>query len=47
MKTPGIVVRPLREATLAFYQSLDRYSLAEAVRAHPRSLPILRSAGKG
>ncbi|WP_417719625.1 RrF2 family transcriptional regulator [Salipiger sp.] len=35
------IVRALKEAKAAFYQSLDRLSLADSVLAHPRTLPIL------
>ncbi|QQA42222.1 RrF2 family transcriptional regulator [Pelagovum pacificum] len=38
------LVRGLNEAKMAFYKSLDRFSLADAVGAHPRTLPILRGA---
>ncbi len=38
------LVRGLKEAKTAFYQSLDRLSLADAVLAHPRTLSILLGA---
>jgi Rrf2 family transcriptional regulator, nitric oxide-sensitive transcriptional repressor len=38
------LVRGLHEAKMAFYQTLDRFSLAESVAAHPRTMPILRGA---
>lgn len=34
----------LRDARAAFYETLDRVTLAEAVAAHPRTKGILRSA---
>lgn len=41
------LVRGLREAKDAFYHSLDRFSLADAVLAHPRTLSILLGAAEG
>ena len=38
------LVRGLAEAKDAFYQSLDRFSLADSVLAHPRTLAILQGA---
>ncbi|MCB1490878.1 MAG: Rrf2 family transcriptional regulator [Rhodobiaceae bacterium] len=38
------LVRALAEAKNAFYQSLDRFSLADAVLAHPRTLSLLLNA---
>ncbi|MBY6090436.1 RrF2 family transcriptional regulator [Pseudooceanicola sp. 502str34] len=35
------LVRALAEAKAAFYKALDKYSLADAIGAHPRTLPIL------
>lgn len=38
------LVRALREAKDAFYQSLDRFSLADSILANPRTLGILLGA---
>ncbi|MCR8549321.1 Rrf2 family transcriptional regulator [Salipiger sp. P9] len=38
------LVGGLKEAKDAFYQNLDRFSLADSVLAHPRTLNILQSA---
>lgn len=40
------LVRGLNEAKSAFYQSLDRSSLADAVLAHPRTLSVLQGSAK-
>lgn len=40
------LVAALREAKNAFYQSLDRVSLADAILAHPRTLPIIQRAAE-
>ncbi|MEC9433381.1 MAG: Rrf2 family transcriptional regulator [Pseudomonadota bacterium] len=39
------LVGALRQAKLAFYASLDAASLADALRAHPRTLDLLLGAG--
>lgn len=41
------LVRALKEAKNAFYASLDRHDLAEALRAHPSTLALLLGAGPG
>lgn len=38
------LVRTLREAKEAFYQSLDRVSLADSVLSNPKTLPLLQGA---
>ncbi|MCA8881297.1 MAG: Rrf2 family transcriptional regulator [Rhodobacteraceae bacterium] len=38
------LVRALKGAKEAFYQSLDQFSVADAVLAHPRSLSILQGS---
>lgn len=40
------LVRGLKEAKDAFYQSLDSFSLADSVLAHPRTLSILLGAAR-
>ncbi|MCA0847249.1 RrF2 family transcriptional regulator [Salipiger thiooxidans] len=40
------LVRGMNEAKNAFYQSLDRSSLADAVLAHPRTLSVLQGSAK-
>lgn len=40
------LVRGLNEAKNAFYQYLDRSSLADAVLAHPRTLSVLQGSAK-
>ena len=40
------LVPGLAQAKNAFYDSLDRFSLADAVNAHPRTVPILEAAAQ-
>ncbi|WP_158964950.1 RrF2 family transcriptional regulator [Chachezhania sediminis] len=41
------LVAGLKEAKVAFYDALDRYSLADGILSHPRTLPILQGAAEG